>query len=85
MKSSHPSSHPSAHPSHVGMKPGVNVSWTLDTGAAGHGVTITDEIAGHVLVAVQSGGELNHVIWCAAAWLTETPAAPPSTPEDTQP
>lgn len=36
----------------------------------GHGVTISDEEDGTILVAVHSMGEMHHVIHCAVTWLT---------------
>lgn len=69
------------------MKKGTPVSWQLPKGLGpiggkpprGSGVTIADEVDGHVLVAVDTlAGEPNpgfhQVIWCAVTWLTdETP------------
>lgn len=58
------------------MKSGTKVRWSTDNGAGvepsiGHGVTIADEVDGHVLVAVLSDGEKHHVIWCTVTWLTQ--------------
>lgn len=58
------------------MKKGTKVSWTTGNGngfapSTGHGITVADEVDGHVLVAVLSDGEKHHVIWCTVTWLTE--------------
>lgn len=59
------------------MKKGTKVNW-LAEGATirGHGVTISDEENGHVIVAVD-GGVLDNipiayhvVIYCTVTWLT---------------
>ena len=57
------------------MKKGTKVSWTTGNGngfdrTTGHGVTLSDEEDGHVLVAVLSDGEKHHVIYCTVTWLT---------------
>jgi len=62
------------------MKKGTKVSW-LAKGATvrGHGVTITDEEDGHVLVAVDGGvfenipADYHVVIRCTVTWLTVEP------------
>lgn len=63
----------------MSMSKGTKVTWTTSNGTnlgadlpktTGHGVTIADEDAGHVLVAVHSEGEAHHVIWCNVTWLT---------------
>jgi len=59
------------------MKKGTKVSW-LAAGATvrGHGVTISDEENGHVMVAVDSGVfeyiplAYHVVIHCTVTWLT---------------
>jgi hypothetical protein len=59
------------------MKKGTKVSW-LAEGAEirGHGVTISDEQDGRVLVAVDNGVfeyipiAYHMVIWCTVTWLT---------------
>lgn len=55
------------------MKRGDKVEWKLKTALKGHGVVISDEVDGHVQVAVESDGEVHHVIWCATTWLTVLP------------
>lgn len=57
------------------MQAGTKVSWQTDNGPGvpptiGHGVTITDEDDGHILVADLSAGQKHHVIWCTVTWLT---------------
>jgi hypothetical protein len=61
------------------MKKGTKVSWTLKGGAeGGSGTTITDEVDGHVQVAIDShwkngqtwANEEKYTIWCAVTWLT---------------
>ncbi len=51
------------------------VSWTTADKNQGFGVTIMDEVDGHVLVAVMTDGEKHHVIWCTVTWLTDLGAA----------
>lgn len=62
------------------MKKGTKVSWLveaeIDT-VRGHGVTISDEEDGHILVAVDGGvmspsipGAYHPVIYCTVTWLT---------------
>jgi hypothetical protein len=61
------------------MKKGTKVSWALkDNAGTGTGTVISDEVDGHVQVAVdtQTGGgttvtyEMHYVIWCTVTWLT---------------
>jgi hypothetical protein len=57
------------------MKKNTKVSWDTGNGpgqmpTTGHGICISDEEDGHVLVAVLSEGEKHHVIWCTVTWLT---------------
>lgn len=62
------------------MKKGTKVTWTTGNGVGlggaplplthGRGVTISDEDGGKILVAVESMGEMHHVIWCNVTWLT---------------
>lgn len=52
------------------MKKDTKVSWTTKDGNQGFGVTVSDEVGGHILVAVMSDGEKHHVIWCTVTWLT---------------
>jgi hypothetical protein len=59
------------------MLKGTKVMWTTSNGpgltdTVGHGVTIADEDGGKILVAVQSMGQMHHVIWCNVTWLTKT-------------
>jgi hypothetical protein len=59
------------------VKKGTKVSWLAEGATVrGHGVTISDEENGHVLVAVD-GGVLSEipiayhmVIYCTVTWLT---------------
>ncbi len=59
------------------MKKGTKVSWlAAGTTVRGHGTTISDEIDGHILVAV-NGGVFEYipiayhmVIYCTVTWLT---------------
>ena len=62
------------------MKKGALVKWVgQTTGVAGHGVVISDEDDGHVLVAVLSdaGTDEHRVIFCTVTWLTELPPVAP--------
>lgn len=62
------------------MKKGTRVSWLAEGASVrGHGVTISDEENGHVLVAID-GGVLyeipvayHMVIYCTVTWLTVEP------------
>lgn len=62
------------------MKKGTRVSW-LAEGASirGHGIVISDEQDGHVMVAVDGGGfehipmAYHVVIYCTVTWLTVEP------------
>jgi len=61
---------------------GQRVCWTLKDGSRGEGVTATDEIDGHIMVAVdplqpdpnrkyaQSSLEFHPLIFCTVTWLT---------------
>lgn len=52
------------------MKKGTSVNWVTASGIKGSGLTISDEIDGHILVAVDaSPGEEHRVIYCAVTWL----------------
>lgn len=63
------------------MKAGTKVTWSTGNGVGldgeplprtfGHGTTISDEVGGKIMVAVESMGEMHHVIWCNVTWLTE--------------
>jgi hypothetical protein len=71
----------------VKMKKGTRVSWMVtgptgldDMGSEqGHGITISDEEDGHILVAVDSDvlpvipSPYHMVIYCAVTWLTVEP------------
>jgi hypothetical protein len=59
------------------MKKGTKVSWLAEgERVRGHGVTISDEEDGHVLVAVDGGvlagipKAYHIVIYCTVTWLT---------------
>ncbi len=62
------------------MKKGTKVEWTIGNGVGldgqplprtkGWGTTITDEDGGKIQVAVESMGEMHHIIWCNVTWLT---------------
>ncbi len=55
------------------MTKGTRVTWTTPDGA-GAGVTINDEVDGHILVAIDAPeGYAHSVIWCAVTWLTVAP------------
>ncbi len=59
----------------------TRVGWTLKDGTKGEGQTLSDEVNGHVLVAVDPkldapsafSREVHPVIWCTATWLTVLP------------
>jgi hypothetical protein len=55
------------------MEKGMLVTWTTKTGAKGNGRVLTNTEDGHVMVAVDSDGELHPVIYCAVTWLKEVP------------
>jgi len=66
------------------MKKGTRVSWLAEGDSVrGHGVTISDEQDGHVLVACDCGTfeylpiAYHLVIYCTVTWLTPEP---PKTP-----
>jgi len=55
------------------MQRGTKVKWTqgINNDIPGSGITISDEEAGHILVAVDAAANMPHaVIWCAITWLT---------------
>ncbi len=53
------------------MKKGLKVSWITASGVHGTGQLISDELDGHVLVAVDAPiGEEHRVIYCTVTWLT---------------
>lgn len=53
------------------MKKNTPVKWVTSLGVHGTGVVISDEVDGHVLVAVDNAqGEEHHVIYCTVTWLT---------------
>jgi len=62
------------------MKKGTKVGWTTKNGVGldgnplpptpGWGTTISDSEDGKIQVAVESMGEMHHVIWCNVTWLT---------------
>lgn len=53
------------------MKKDTKVKWITASDVHGTGITIADEIEGHVLVAVDAlAGEEHRVIWCTVTWLT---------------
>lgn len=58
------------------MKKGTKVSWLAEGATSrGHGVTISDEENGHILVAVDGGvfenipAAYHMVIYCTVTWL----------------
>lgn len=54
------------------MKKGIGVSWSNALKIEGHGITISDEDAGHIMVAMDAPPNMEHiVIYCAVIWLTE--------------
>jgi hypothetical protein len=64
----------------VNVKKGATVIWATAAGVdsngqplprtSGRGVTIADVDGNNVLVAVESMGEVRHVIWCDTSLLT---------------
>ena len=53
------------------MKKGAKVKWVAADGVNGSGEVLTNEVDGHVLVAVDAPANREHrVIYCAVTWLT---------------
>lgn len=56
------------------MKKGTRVTWVTARGVHGNGEVLTDELDGHVLVAVSADkGEEHRVIYCTVTWLNVDP------------
>ena len=56
------------------MIKGTLVSWTIPDGRVGTGQVVTDEVDGHVFVAIDAEAGYPHpVIYCAVTWLTVRP------------